>query len=1009
MLRDAGVRTKLLAVLAIPTLLLVVVTSVLVGGQVSSARKAGQVKGLTDVAVQVNRVVHTLQEERSSSLSYLRDPSVGSLRRVKAERGYVDVQLRDLGTTLAGTSVGSLPRDVRRVVERLTAAHAELAAARHTIQARAWSPSDADSFYSRVIATDLALPAAVAELADQSLAQQLRGYGSLSQTIEAVAAERDLVEQAYLDGYLTTPAYAHISALAAQQDRSLADFRALAPRSASQALTKRLRGPAEARVNALEAGVAKLLRPHDPDFGSAVEWVSVANSRLTTMQSAELGLVTDVSNQAAATQSNERRKALITSGGAAFGLGLALFLAVVLSRRISRPLRRLTAAAGEIGDQLPLMVERMQTPGEGPGVEIESIRVESSDEIGQLATAFNTVNEVTIRVAGEQAALRASIAEMFVNVARRNQVLLGRQLQQLDTMEAREEDPDVLDSLFKLDHLATRMRRNAESLLVLAGIDSTRRLRRAQPISDVIRMAVGEIESFDRIDLSMTEDPEVSGRVALATAHLLAELLENAAHFSNPDTRVVVAAAVHETGVDLTITDYGLGMSAVEIETANERIANPPVTEIAAAQRLGHYVVGRLAARLGATVVLRRGRMAGTVVSVGLPAALFEGMSVTDSTPEQVPVAADDPAEEVAGAPVPDVSEDAPVGDAAVEDAYVEAAGDQPVLDEAVDDAVVDEPLADDAVVDPVEDTADVTEPRRGARRWFSRRRTVPTVVFEPSDADHAEPVVADPVAEPVAVDDGESLDRDGAAADEPVAAPIHAEHDAPVEQVETGETDETGETGEPAEPVAPQVAETAPAPAYVFAAAVDILPGRALNTPPPRTAAAPAPPTVAPLPAAPSPVPVAGPVAPAAAPVAASAAPAAQPPAPLPPSPNVSPAPLAAAQLEPDRVPLQPGPGARLTEDARTAQLQSDALSELRGIYEPVFVPVAEAAAERPSGGLTRRSPKAPDELAAEPEATPVPVRRRSASEVRGMLAGFRAGVERGRSTDTDEHDTTS
>ena len=214
---------------------------------------------------------------------------------------------------------------------------------------------------------------------------------------------------------------------------------------------------------------------------------------------------------------------------------------------------------------------------------------------------------------------------MFVNVARRNQVLLGRQLSQLDKMEAREEDPDVLDSLFKLDHLATRMRRNAESLLVLAGIDSTRRLRRPLPLSDVIRTAVGEIEAFDRIDLSMSEDPDVSGRHALTVAHLLAELLENATHFSNPDTRVVVSASVTGHGVDVTVTDYGLGMSEDEVADANEKIAHPPVAEIAVSQRLGLFVVGRLASRLGATVELRRGRAAGTVVAVALPTTRVRG------------------------------------------------------------------------------------------------------------------------------------------------------------------------------------------------------------------------------------------------------------------------------------------------------------------------------------------------------------------------------------------------
>ena len=282
------------------------------------------------------------------------------------------------------------------------------------------------------------------------------------------------------------------------------------------------------------------------------------------------------------------------------------------------------------------MVERMQTPGEGPGVAVEPIPVESKDEIGQLAEAFNTVNDVTVQVAQEQAALRASIAEMFVNVARRNQVLLGRQLSQLDKMEAREEDPDVLDKLFKLDHLATRMRRNAESLLVLAGIDSTRRLRSTLPMSDVIRTAVGEIEAFDRIDLSMSEDPEVSGRHALTVAHLLAELLENATHFSNPDTRVVVSASVTGHGVDVTVTDYGLGMSEDEVADANHKIAHPPVAEIAVSQRLGLFVVGRLAARLGATVELRRGRSAGTVVAVALPLSVFEGLAAPEPVADEV-------------------------------------------------------------------------------------------------------------------------------------------------------------------------------------------------------------------------------------------------------------------------------------------------------------------------------------------------------------------------------------
>ncbi len=281
----------------------------------------------------------------------------------------------------------------------------------------------------------------------------------------------------------------------------------------SPALEDKLAGAQNYEIDQVRRELPDLLKGSEPDIGAAVEWVMAANSRISAMTNAESSLVNDIARVSETTQLAQERRTLVLVTVAVLGLGLALMLAIGLARRITRPLRRLTVAAGDIGAELPRMVERMQTPGEGPGVVVEPIPVESRDEIGRLAQAFNTVNDVTVQVAKEQAALRSSIAEMFVNVARRNQVLLGRQLKALDQMEAGEEDPDVLERLFTLDHLATRMRRNAESLLVLAGIDATRRLRSALPLSDVIRTAVGEIEAFDRIDLSMSEDPDVSGRL----------------------------------------------------------------------------------------------------------------------------------------------------------------------------------------------------------------------------------------------------------------------------------------------------------------------------------------------------------------------------------------------------------------------------------------------------------------------------------------------------------------
>jgi anti-sigma regulatory factor (Ser/Thr protein kinase) len=235
-------------------------------------------------------------------------------------------------------------------------------------------------------------------------------------------------------------------------------------------------------------------------------------------------------------------------------------------------------------------------------------------------------------VAQEQAALRGSIAEMFVNVARRDQVLLNRQLSFIDSLERTEEDPQALANLFRLDHLATRMRRNAESLLVLAGIDSGRRLRDALPLSDVVRTASSEIEQYDRVELDLQADPHMLGFNALPAAHLLAEVLENATVFSEPETPVVVTTAVAGAFVEVRVADEGLGMSEAELAAANEKIAATSASDALGAQRLGLFVVGRLAQRLGAEVRLRKNTRGstGTETVVRFPATLFQS---TESSP----------------------------------------------------------------------------------------------------------------------------------------------------------------------------------------------------------------------------------------------------------------------------------------------------------------------------------------------------------------------------------------
>lgn len=308
---------------------------------------------------------------------------------------------------------------------------------------------------------------------------------------------------------------------------------------------------------------------------------------------------------------------------------------LIVARRVTEPLRRLTAHSQAISAELPALVQRANTTGEGTAA-FSPLPVTGHDEIGRVAASFNEVNDTTVRLVMEQAALRASIGKMFVNVARRNQALLGRQLHVLERLEEREEREDVLEDLFNVDHLTTRMQRNAESLLVLAGIDSTRRSRQPLALSDVIRTAVSEIEQYSRVDLQPGIDPDVEARHVMVAAHLVAELLENATRFSDPDTRVDVHLMGTPVGVNVLVVDHGLGMSPADIEQANQTIAEPPTAEIAVSDRLGFFVVGRLARKLGAAVRLHPGEQSGVVAVISLPVPIFRLADVPEQhQPEQ--------------------------------------------------------------------------------------------------------------------------------------------------------------------------------------------------------------------------------------------------------------------------------------------------------------------------------------------------------------------------------------
>jgi len=654
MLFDQGIRTKLLAVLALPILALVIVSGVVSVQAFGQAARARQVQQLAEGSGVLGRLVSSLQSERTVSVAYLQGRPVKADLRTSWISS--DTALAASRALIGSVDLAASSPQATAAVAQADRGHAELTALRASVSGGVATAPQVAERYAAIIGNDIALPQRIGEgLTDRAIGSQLTAYAAAQQLAELATQERETGLSIIAARGVDAASGSALAKLTALQNQTVDTFRFDATSTATAMLDTALNKPAADRASyrdlqrtMLAAGTGRRVTL------DSSAWRNVSNDRISALQALPAPIAATASELAAAAASSARLRALGVLTGGGLLVALLVLLGSVLSRTITRPLRHLTEVAGHLRDELPRMVERMATPGEGPGVQTPDIPVGARDEVGQLARAFRDVNATTVRVAEEQAALRASIAETFVNVARRNHVLLSRQLSFIDQLERTEENPDTLENLFKLDHLATRMRRNAESLIVLAGIDSGRRLRRPMPLSDVIRTAVSEIERYDRVDLTLQADPPMIGHVALTAAHLLAELLENATQFSNPDTRVVTSTTFGSHGVRVTITDLGLGMTWDEISDANERIANPPMSDVVGSQRLGYYVVGRLAGRLDASVELSPGLAQGTIVTVDLPPALFMVGTVVEVDGGRDDASAPSPGpDDVPGQPVP--------------------------------------------------------------------------------------------------------------------------------------------------------------------------------------------------------------------------------------------------------------------------------------------------------------------------------------------------------------------
>ncbi|MGW6705606.1 nitrate- and nitrite sensing domain-containing protein [Streptomyces sp. NPDC054956] len=361
---------------------------------------------------------------------------------------------------------------------------------------------------------------------------------------------------------------------------------------------------------------------------SWMDWYDADDTKLQAMKVIELTLLEDMEQKARELKNESQRDAIINGALILLVLGVSLVGAFVMARSMIRSLRRLQDTATRVAqDRLPELVKQLsESDPQDVDTTVESVGLHTRDEIGQVAAAFDDMHREAVRLAAEQALLRGNVNAMFTNLSRRSQGLIQRQLSLISELESREADPDQLSSLFKLDHLATRMRRNGENLLVLAGEEPGRRWTRPVPLVDVLRAAASEVEQYERIELASVPGTDVAGRVVNDLVHLLAELLENATSFSSPQTKVKVTGhALPDGRVLVEIHDTGIGLSPEDLAAINERLASPPTVDVSVSRRMGLFVVGRLSLRHGIRIQLRPSDSGGTTALVMLPVDVAQG------------------------------------------------------------------------------------------------------------------------------------------------------------------------------------------------------------------------------------------------------------------------------------------------------------------------------------------------------------------------------------------------
>ncbi|MFJ6677024.1 nitrate- and nitrite sensing domain-containing protein [Actinosynnema sp. NPDC091369] len=655
--RNWRLPVKLAAVLAVPVLVAVGAGVVQIRGYVKSADAYASMQRVVTLRAGMDPLIAGVQAERAFAAQRAEGSGVAEkefreLTRVTDNAAAGVRNLMERTTTLgevanarfrdAAVQLDGLPQLRERVVSG--SVDLEGAIGGYTVVARALLDFD---------------QAMVGDFGDPALSGTATALHNLAMAGEQVSWQHATVLAGISRGRLTDNEVTALEQSYTRQQDKLADFSAVATpqqqadyRSTVSGQDVDLRNSLFQQVRTNSGAVELLVKADAWNSGSeaTLKQLGVVLRSLEGQLTSAAGRLQDATSDRA--------------GAAAVILLASMFAAAavgfVVGNYLLRSLRALRTAALDVAEhRLPTLVAQLRENA-AHDVTVEPVPVDTKEELGQLARAFDAVHRQAVSSAAEQADLRTGMRNAFINLSRRSQGLVERQLKLMEELERQEENPEQLANLFKLDNLATRMRRNNENLMVLSGSDVARRFTRPVPLGDVLRAAASEIEQYQRVVVQTTPSVEVVGYAAGDLVRLVAELLDNATTFSPPRTQVIVGGRPRTGGgVLVDVVDLGVGMSEEDLAQANRRItlaASEDSGELPVSRQLGLYVVGRLAGRHGIEVVLRE-QGDGLRAVVALPAELVRATGPLSARPvpaqASIPTAGPQPAPPRNGVPHP--------------------------------------------------------------------------------------------------------------------------------------------------------------------------------------------------------------------------------------------------------------------------------------------------------------------------------------------------------------------